>query len=256
MITPPRPGRTRYPLRVVATLPHLLVVALAAPLSAQSADRPPEAPRPVWIGLDFADIRPRGPLAEGGDDAFGFQLHFRYQPTRFGPVAMRLDAGLITHSQAVRPVCFPPPIGCRVGTDVVTALDIPYFGVGPEISAWNRRLYLFGTLGASSFETSSYLRGTPSEPVLFPTVHLKDVVLTRRMGAGIRLQPGSRASPWRIDLGVDYHWNGTAEYVRPEGIVDQPDGSITVLPDRSEANLLSVRLGVSRGFGGRREPSE
>lgn len=237
---------------------RLLAVLIAAPLAAQSEDEAklPAAPPSVWLGLDFAEIRPRGPLAEGGDDAFGFQFNLRVHPTRTAPLAFRLDAGLITHSQDVRSACLPAPIGCRVGTEIVTALEILYFGVGPEISAWKGRLYLFGMLGASSFETSSFLRGPTSDPTLFSTLHLDDVVLLGRLGAGVRFPPARRATRWRVDLGIEYHVNGTAEYLRPDGIVDNPDGSITLHPSRSEANLLAIKLGVSLGLGGRRAPAE
>jgi hypothetical protein len=53
-----------------------------------------------------------------------------------------------------------------------------------------------------------------------------------------------------LDLGADYHHNGTASYLREGDIVDQPDGSIVIYPRRTEANLWSFRLGVSVGLGG------
>ncbi len=57
--------------------------------------------------------------------------------------------------------------------------------------------------------------------------------------------------PIAINLGVEYHRNGVAEYLNEGDILDHPDGSITLFPNRTEANMLVLRLGVSFGLGGR-----
>jgi hypothetical protein len=53
-----------------------------------------------------------------------------------------------------------------------------------------------------------------------------------------------------VDLGATYHRNGVAEYLRKGDIVDHPDGSIELFPNRTEANLVVFRVGVSFGLGG------
>jgi hypothetical protein len=49
---------------------------------------------------------------------------------------------------------------------------------------------------------------------------------------------------------VEYHGNGIAEYLREGDIVDFDDGSIQIFPNRTEANLLEFRVGVTFGIGG------
>ncbi len=49
-------------------------------------------------------------------------------------------------------------------------------------------------------------------------------------------------TPVWLDFGVERHENGVAEFLTKGDIIDHPDGSITVLPNRSEANLVDVPL--------------
>ncbi len=51
--------------------------------------------------------------------------------------------------------------------------------------------------------------------------------------------------PVSLDFSVQSTYNGEAEYLRRGGVRDNPDGSITVFPIRSDANLLSFRVGVA-----------
>ena len=51
-----------------------------------------------------------------------------------------------------------------------------------------------------------------------------------------------------IDLGVTRHDNGTVSYLTKGDIVDNPDGSITMNPNLSEADLLSFNVGISIGL--------
>ena len=69
-----------------------------------------------------------------------------------------------------------------------------------------------------------------------------------RVGGGLRFRLGGPRSIL-LDLGAEYHRNGVAEYLREGDIVDNPDGTITILPNRSEANVVTLRIGVSMGFG-------
>ena len=44
---------------------------------------------------------------------------------------------------------------------------------------------------------------------------------------------------------------GSGEYLREGGIVDNPDGSITLNPIHSEANVVLIQIGVRAGIGPR-----
>ena len=51
-----------------------------------------------------------------------------------------------------------------------------------------------------------------------------------------------------IDLGVVRHDNGRVSYLTEGDIVDNPDGSVTMYPKLSEADLLSFQFGVTLGL--------
>jgi hypothetical protein len=62
------------------------------------------------------------------------------------------------------------------------------------------------------------------------------------------MRVGHGRRPVFFDIGVDRHVNGVASYLTVGDIVDNSDGSITVYPNRTEANLMTYRFGVSVGF--------
>lgn len=57
-----------------------------------------------------------------------------------------------------------------------------------------------------------------------------------------------RRHPVSFDLSAQATYNGEAVYLRHGGIVDNPDGTLTLSPIRSEANLLTFRAGVAIGL--------
>jgi hypothetical protein len=66
-------------------------------------------------------------------------------------------------------------------------------------------------------------------------------------GGGFLIPLSMRRTPVLLDLGATFHRNGEATYLRKGSIRDNPDGSITIDPIRSEANFITYRIGVSIG---------
>ena len=56
--------------------------------------------------------------------------------------------------------------------------------------------------------------------------------------------------PLSIDVGVERHQNGIANFLTEGDITDNVDGTINIFPNRSEANLMTFRIGFRVGFGG------
>ena len=112
----------------------------------------------------------------------------------------------------------------------------------------------FATYGFSWFSTQSSLSGVDDwDEELFETRHYGDFVGAARFGGGIRFRVGGHdRGSVSIDLGAEYNRNGVAEYLREGDILDHPDGSITIFPNRSEANYVTFRAGVQIGLGGGR----
>lgn len=248
----PRPSR-RPALPALAALLALLGSAL--PARAQEAEAPFFPPR-WWVEVDLLAASPRGAFGDRVDDAWGFLLGGRFLPRPEGPLGLRLDLGMMRYGDEHRQVCLPAPIGCRVGAEIDTNNEIYVVGAGPELQAWDGRIYAFTTLGASIFSTSSSLSGLDDDEAILSTTNQQDVVLALRGGAGVRIPLRSGPSPIRLELGAEYHRNGTAEYLVEGDIVDNPDGSITIFPNRTEANVLAFRIGISFGFGGGAPPVE
>ncbi|HSG46894.1 MAG TPA: hypothetical protein VLA43_03665, partial [Longimicrobiales bacterium] len=69
-----------------------------------------------------------------------------------------------------------------------------------------------------------------------------------RVGGGMRIQVKGGRKPVALDLGVERHQNGVADFLTKGDIQDHPDGSITLFPNRSEANMVTFRLGVVVGI--------
>ena len=210
------------------------------------------APR-GWVDINLVGADPVGEFGELVDGGFGANVGGRLAIDNAGAVSLRLDGGFMVYGHERTSLCFPPPIGCRIGADLTTTNHIGYLGVGPELAIPGAvSPYVFGTVGFSYFGTSSSLSGLDDDEDLFNTRHYSDWVTATRLGGGIRTQVGSTShGPVAIDVGVEYHRNGVAEYLSEGDILDHPDGSITLFPNRTEANMLVMRLGVSFGLGGR-----
>jgi hypothetical protein len=215
---------------------------------ARAAPAPQAVPA---VGIHFIAADPVGDFGQLVDDGFGLEVDGRFPLTRDGALAIRLDGGFLIYGHERQAVCFPVPIGCRIGAELTTTNNIAFLGVGPELAGRGRvSPYLNGGVGLSYFSTQSNLSGLDEAESHFDTRHYSDLVTTLRAGGGVRVQVGSTSrGPIQLDVGASYHRNGVAEYLRKGDIVDHPDGSIEIFPNRTEANLVAFRVGVSFGVG-------
>jgi hypothetical protein len=230
-------------------------LALALTLAGVSEARGQEwtAPR-GRLGLSFVAGDPVGDLNAFFDQGFGGQIEGAWAVTEDRRVRLRGDAGFLVYGHERLRYCYSVPIGCRIEADLTTTNNIFYFGVGPELALATGALepYVYGTTGLSYFATISSLDGADGGPEWAETTNYDDVVMAWRVGGGMRLRVSSGRRPVALDFGVERHQNGIADFLTEGDIVDNPDGSITLFPNRSEANLVTFRFGVSIGLGARR----
>ncbi len=208
----------------------------------------------VGGGLTFAD--PVGDFALFVDDGWGFDAHLRMAADPLGLVSLRLNAGFIQYGRERQTVCLSITVGCRILTDLVTTNNIAYLDAGPEIGVnfGALRPYAGLSAGFAYFETSSSLTDFDDwnhDYDVFETTNFDDLVLAWRARTGVQLRVGGRGNPVFLDFATVWHNNGEAEYLTRGDIQDHPDGSITVFPTYSEANLVTYQVGVSVGLGGR-----
>ncbi len=236
----------------------MLLLGAAAPATAQRrpSDRwrepPPASYAPVkaWLGIDILAADPQGDFARMVDNGGGARVEGIFPVDGRGAVAVRLDGGFLIYGHERRTGCFPLPVGCRIGLDVTTDNAIFFAGVGPELSATGTiRPYVNGMLGFSVFATTSSVSGTYSQEPFATTQHLSDFVWAERVGGGVRFQVKGGRHPLLLDAGAQYHHNGVAEYLVKGAIEDRPDGSIVLHPNRTEADLVTLNVGLKVGFG-------
>lgn len=233
----------------ITALGLALSLAMAGEAGAQELDVDPsvvrsEVPR-FYLDLALLGANPVGDFGALVDAGFGVQAGLRFRLGERSPILLRLDGGGMIYGHERIDVCFPAPIGCRVGADLTTTNSVGYMGVGPEIAVPGPfGPYVYGTVGFSYFSTTSELEDYAGTESYFETRNYSDLVGAARVGGGIRFRVGGPGS-MSVDVGLEYHRNGMAEYLRKGDILDHPDGSITVFPNRTEANFVSFRVGVA-----------
>ena len=238
-------------MRGIAAL--LALTVWGGDAEAQRRDRGPGG----YVGLAFIGADPVGELGTYIDEGFGGQIMGALPLESTGRVRLRGDFGFLIYGHERQRFCFSVPVGCRIEMDLTTTNSILFGGFGPEfvLATGPVEPYVNATLGFTYFATTSSLSGDREYEDYFNTTNFDDAVFAWRMGGGVRVKVSGGDKPVSLDFGVERHQNGVADFLTKGDIEDHPDGSITLYPNRSEANLYTVRMGVSIGIprGGRDE---
>jgi hypothetical protein len=210
-------------------------------------DNPLDRPVRGAAGGSLTYGRPVGDFLKYVQQGFGFDVFFRWNVEPQGILSFKIDGGyLIYGSETVR-VPLSGTIGGRILVDLTTNNNIIWMGLGPQITLPTGfiRPYANASAGFSYFFTESQVEGSHDDEPFASTTNYSDAAFRYGVGWGILIPFQTRTTEWAIDLGAIYHGNGQVEYLREGGIEDRPDGSIVVHPIRSDANLLSYRIGFS-----------
>jgi opacity protein-like surface antigen len=250
--------RTRGHIRVyvagiIALTAMAVALAAAAPVRGQQAPAPPAAelqPPVVWVGGHMQYARPVGEFRDYVEHGFGVDLHVVWPVGPESALALRGDGGFLVYGSETKRVCFSGTVGCRVLLDLTTTNTIAYLNVGPQLMLHSGpvRPYANAGVGFSYFATTSQVEGTGSQETVASTTNFDDITLAWTVGSGAAIPLSSGATPVSLDLGVRYHGNGEVEYLKKGDITDHPDGSITISPTRSAANLLTFQIGITAGL--------
>lgn len=188
------------------------------------------------------NTQPLGELSTG--PGFGIALAGAYALDRFHILRIRGEFRASIYDSETRQICFSGTVGCRILLDLETNYGIMYGGIGPQIviPIGPTELALDGTLGWSAFTATSTLQGVDDQDESFgQTNNYEDDTFAWSTGGEVRV-PVSRQVA--IALGTHYQHNGTVSYLREGGITDNPDGTLSFDPYRTEANLVAVTVGV------------
>ena len=237
-----------------ALLLYAVVGAAAAPaLHAQILDPGSRyltrrsRPSTTFLGLDLMAAQPVGEFDKYIDVGGGIGAHLIQQLDPHGIAALRVDLGFVVYGSETKRVPLAPRIEAEVNTDNTIFLA----GVGPQLMVPSGRFrpYVTGAVGLAYFSTSSSISGVDATSEhLLNTTNFDDATFAWSGAGGLYIPVRHGARPISIDLGVRYHQNGVARYLREGSIQDNPDNTYTVTPIRSQANLLTYHLGVTFGL--------
>ena len=226
-----------------------IAAAAAAPAGAQFTAPPSDtAPRAVGGGGSLVYAQPLGAFKDNVNGGGGASGHLLVRVGESGALALRLDGGFLVYGH--ERLRARNPISGRVTFDVTTTNNIVTAGVGPQLMVPTGRLrpYVHGSVGLAYFFTESSLSGADNNEQFARTTNLSDGNFAYTGGGGLYIALGSSRHPISLDLSAQYHNNGRARYLTEDGIVDNPDGSATLFPIRSEADFMTYHLGVAVGF--------
>lgn len=207
-----------------------------------------EAQRPSgpggFVGLSFVAADPVGEFGSLIDQGFGVELAAGAPMASNGLLRIRGDLGVVVYGMEHIYFC---SLGCRVESELTTMNSIVYGGVGPELVLGSGPVqpYAHVSAGLSYFVTSSSVDDHDGYGPYLKTTNYSDLVFGWKFGGGLRMRVGGGHNPVYLDFGVERHDNGIANYLTEGDIVDHSDGSVTIYPNRSEADLLSFRFGVA-----------
>ena len=246
--------RTPTPLLTLAAA--ALALAAASPAAAQRGHHDDDdswyersVPR-HFVGGELTFAKPQGEFGTYVQQGWGGGAHYLLRLDRDGWVGLRTEASIFNYGHERQRVELSPTIGGRVLVDLTTDNNIAIAGGGPQIGLPTGafRPYVNGFVGVSYIWTQSSVGGSSSGESFATTTNFDDASLAYGGGAGLYIPVSTRRVPVSLDAGVTYRHNGQAEYLRHGDIVDNPDGSISLYPVRSQTNLLTFHVGVSVGL--------
>jgi hypothetical protein len=205
-------------------------------------------PTVVYFGGQPLYARPVGEFHDYVEHGGGLNLNVVWPVRVESPFALRADGGLIVYGSETRRLCFPG--SCRIDLDLTTTNSIAFLNIGPQLMVPGGpvRPYANAGVGFSYFGTTSSIEGSSSTNEPFAsTNNFDDVTFAWAGGGGLLIALSQGRTPVMLDLGARYYGNGQTEYLKKGDIIDHPDGSITINPTRSEANLMTFQIGVTVG---------
>jgi len=224
----------------------LVAFMVAVPLAAQGQYRPQSS---FAFGINGVLARPVGEFQRFVDWGGGLGTYGVINFDRGRHFGLRLDGSFVMYGHERYSTVLSPTIR-RVWVDVDTDNFIVGFGVGPQFTLGNGpiRPYVYGTAGFSYFATVSSVSGTAHFDNGLSSTNFDHFTGALVGGGGLLFRLTQGRHPISIDMSVQSTYNGEAEYLRRGDIVENLDGSVTVFPIRSQANLVTFRTGITIGM--------
>lgn len=239
---------TKSSLLRCLSLAVVSVALYAPPASAQDEWDDEAAPKRHLFGISGTLARPVGEFQNfvswgGGGSVYGV---FNFKQN--GPLGIRFDGSLLSYGHETSRVPLSLTIQ-RIWVDVSTSNLILSGGVGPQLTIGHGpvRPYVYGTVGFSYFATVSSVKGTSDDEAFASTTNFDDITAGLSGGAGLMIQVSRGKNPVSLDMSVQSFYNGRMSYLRSGSLLEAADGSISFIPIRSDANLVTFRVGFAVG---------
>ena len=244
--------RSRFSLFAAALLLALPIGVAAQDCDCDYDDDYYHDRRPTggYAGANLTIARTQGEFSDYVDGGVGGSAHYIHRFDRHGLLALRVDGGFVVYGYERFRVPLSPTLGGRILVDLSTSNNIAWIGVGPQIgvpAGWLQP-YANAYAGYTYLSTTSSVSGTYYDEQIATTTNFDDWSFSYGGGGGLYVPLRSGRRPISLDLGVRYHNNGVAEYLREGDIQDNQDGTITVFPVRSDTDLLTFHIGLSFGL--------
>ncbi|HKV70539.1 MAG TPA: hypothetical protein VJN62_04790 [Gemmatimonadales bacterium] len=225
-------------LRGTAFWTVLLVAGLASASQAQYRGlREVESSAGPQAGVTLMFGIPQGQFRQFVKSVGGFDGFLTVPVTRSG-LGVRLEGSMLFHGG-----------NCYSGCALETTSYIGTLRAGPQVTlgAGSVRLYGLATAGFSYFSTDVNDRyGCGCYGYNGNTLQ-DDFTGSWEAGGGVLMTVGRRGRV-ALDLGARYQDNGRATYLNNSSVQSNGDGTFTVTPIRTSANLVLYHLGVSFTF--------
>ncbi|HTY06283.1 MAG TPA: hypothetical protein VMC86_07190 [Gemmatimonadales bacterium] len=219
----------------------LLSVTLSAAARAQWRGLREVSPSngPV-AGIDLLFGVPQGRFHQFVQSVGGFGGFLTVPLDRHGVLGLRVDGSMVFHGG-----------DCYLGCNLETSSYIGSLRLGPQLTVGHGRIRAYGlaTAGFSYFATdvSDHYDCGCFDPWYSDggsSTLLDDFTGSWEAGGGLQLFLGRRQRV-AVDLSVRYENNGRATYLNNASVTSNGDGTFTIAPLRTSANLILYHVGVS-----------
>ena len=230
--------------RRVGSVSGLLLLGIAITLLALPQAVRAQGATAFSGSMTLLNTQPLGELRTGPGFGLAASGAWAIDPGRFFRIRADLRAASYGHDQ--QEFCISQTIGCWIRTDVNTDYTFAYAGLGPEVAVplfLDAQLVLDATAGIGYFGVSSSLEGVDETSTGFgTTTHHEDAIFAWSAGGELRVPLSSTLA---ITGGAHYLHNGEASYVVEGDITRNADGTLTIQPTTTEANMVAITLGVA-----------
>ena len=165
---------------------------------------------------------------------------------------LRAEGGFVVYGGERARVPFSPTVPL-VEVDMRTTNSILTGGLGPQffLGTGPIRPYVYGTVGAAYFVTSTSVSGTHDDEPIAETTNFDDFQLSLTGGGGLSVRIRGGPNALSLDASASYQHNGLTRYMVDGARNLRPvrGGGWVAEPIVGDANLTTYRVGVSVGVG-------